>query len=312
MLETPLILPAGWSFRRPSLQELRDRGNILDLFTIWEPPRRHGPRRYVVGVDTSDALDGGDLSAVEVLRVGTLQEPAEQVAQFITNSIQPGPLAYVVAAIGQYYRDEDGVEAKVAVERTHHGLSTIDTLHLHLGYTNQYTWEYYDVKDPTLRFSTVLGWSTTPRSRPPLVDKFRTAVTTYCPVTNQPDLIINSPYTLDELQDFQTEGALWEAAAARGAHDDSLIALAIAYIVSWRLQAGETEPLEDRRRRRAEQQAILEQAAKQPVKLDYRNTPFTATQVQNLGGVPTDGELEERIADLRAMDDTLDEMAGRW
>src|SRR5262245_6285294 len=109
----PLLLPAGWGMRRPGMAELQDRASLLDLFTVWEPPRRHGPRRYVIGVDTSDALGGGDRSAIEVLRVGTLQEPAEQVAEFITESIQPGHLAYVVCAIGQWYRDEDGVEAKV-------------------------------------------------------------------------------------------------------------------------------------------------------------------------------------------------------
>lgn len=155
MLE-PLILPAGYGFRRPSLEEIRDRPDALDLCVIWEQPRRRGPRRYVLGVDVADGI-GSDRSVIEVLRVGTIDEPAEQVAEYCTDTIEPGPFAYIVQALGQHYRDEDGVEAKVAVERTHHGLSTIDTLHLHLQYSNLYVWEYYDVKNPEQRFSQSLG-----------------------------------------------------------------------------------------------------------------------------------------------------------
>ncbi len=307
----PLLLPKGWGMRRPALSEMRDRSDLLDLFTIWEGPRRRGPRRYVIGVDTSDGL-GLDRSAIEVLRVGTLEEPAEQVAEYVTSSVEPGPLAYIVQAIGQWYRDEDDVEAKVAIERTHHGLSTIDTLHLHLGYQNQYVWEYYDVKDPERRFSQSLGWSTTPRSRPVLIDKLRTALVTLDPITGLPDLITHSPILHDELKDFQTDGALWEAAAARGATDDCVMSLGIANIVAWRLQAGETEPIEDRRRRRSEQTALLKQAAGESARMDWRNSPATAEDVRH--GVSSEDEvpLDEQLNDMRSSDHGIDDHGFGW
>ena len=93
-------------------------------------------------------------------------------------------------------------------------------MQLHLGYTHFYRWEYYDEHDPSRRFSTRIGWLTTPRTRPMLLDKLKSALTTLDPVTGQPDLLTHSPFLHDECKDFQTEGALWEAEAARGAFDD--------------------------------------------------------------------------------------------
>src|SRR5690349_21290289 len=105
----PVLLPAGYGFREPFPGELTERG-ILDTLTIWEPPRRRGPRRYYLGVDVSDGL-GQDNSVVQVLREATLEEPAEQVAEYVSGAMLPAGLAYVVQAIGQYYADEDGYEA---------------------------------------------------------------------------------------------------------------------------------------------------------------------------------------------------------
>lgn len=302
----PVLLPSGYGFRRPSADEIRTRNSILDLLTIWESPRTRGHRRYYLGVDVADGL-GNDRSVIEVVRAGTLDEPAEQVAEYASDQIAPAALAYVVQSIGQYYRDEDHVEALVAVEQTHHGLSTIDTLHLHLGYHHQYRWEYFDAADPNKRFSTSYGWYTTPRTRPILVDKLRSALTTLDPVTGLPDLITHSALLHDELQDFQTAGALWEAAAARGAHDDTVMALAIAYVVSLRMQAGETEPLEERRRRKSEQLATLAQAAAhEGDPPDWRNTPATADEMNHWVGQDEEPEdLDQQLYDPRAHDDTL-------
>ncbi len=133
LVDDGLLLPKGYGFRRMPLVELRERTNLFDTLLIWEGPRRHGPRRYVIAVDVSDGL-GQDRSVIEVARMGTIEEPAEQVAQYVSDQIAPMALAYVIQAIGQYYVDEDGVEALVAIECNNHGLSTQDTLQLHLGY----------------------------------------------------------------------------------------------------------------------------------------------------------------------------------
>ncbi len=304
LVDDGLLLPKGYGFRRMPLVELRERTNLFDTLLIWEGPRRHGPRRYVIAVDVSDGL-GQDRSVIEVARMGTIEEPAEQVAQYVSDQIAPMALAYVIQAIGQYYVDEDGVEALVAIECNNHGLSTQDTLQLHLGYQHWYRWEFYDAADPAARFSNKIGWLTTTRTRPLLLDKFKSALTTIDPITGLPDYVTHSPLLHDELRDFQTQGALWEAEAARGAHDDCVMASAIANYVCWRLQAGETEPVEERRRRRSEESARIAAAADASTRTppDWRNTPCTAEEMQALAG--QDGEVEDldhQLADPRGID----------
>ena len=296
-MSEPLILPSGYGFRRMRPGELTSRGSILDACAIWEAPRKRGPRRYVVSADVSDGL-GQDRSVVEVLRAGTIEEPTEQVAEYVSDAILPAQLSYVVQALGTYYRDEDGVEAQAAIEVNSHGLTTQDTLQLHLGYGHFYIWEYYDAATPDKRFSTKIGWYTTPRTRPQLLTKLHAALQTTDPITGLPDLVTHSPFLHEELRDFQTEGALWEAAAAKGAHDDAVMAIAIGNYVCWRLQGGEREPLEERRRRRSEQQALLAAAASQTETPDWRNTACTADEMADFLG----DEPEEIDATLYATD----------
>jgi hypothetical protein len=303
-----IILPKGYGFRTPRPGELLARGSLLDVLEVFERPRTRGERRYVIGVDVGDGI-GQDRSVVNVTRVGTLQEPAEQVAQYVSDAVLPVGLAYTIQTLGQWYLDEDGYEALVAVEVNNHGLATQNALQLHLGYTHFYVWEYYDAHDPSRRLSTKIGWATTPRTRPLLLAKFHAALTTTDPITNFSDYIIHSPLLLDELKDFQTEGALWEAAAAAGAHDDCIMAAAIAYYVAWTQQAGETEPLEDRRRRRSEQQVLAAAAAAEGAAggpPDWRNTPATADEHNAWAGKGGDVEdLDEQLYDPRAHDESV-------
>lgn len=289
----PLILPRGYGFRSPMKGEIAARG-ILDALVIYEAPRRRGRAKYVIGADVSDGL-GQDRSVAEVVRLGTIEEPAEQVAEYASDQMLPAGFAYVLQTLGQYYRSaDDGVEACVAIETNSHGLTTQDTLQLHLGYGHFYIWEVLDAADPGKRQTTKVGWYTTPRSRGPLLAKLRDAICTYDPITGLPDLVTHSPFLHEEFQDFQTDGALWEAAAARGARDDRVMALAIANYVAHRLQGGESEPLEDRRRRRSEQVALLARASEDAVtRPDYRNQPFTAEETMLLEGTGLEDHPEE-------------------
>jgi hypothetical protein len=224
------------------------------------------------------------------LRIGTVDRVEEQVAQFLTDRLPPAAFAYIVDAIGRLYRWPNGREAMAAIECNNHGLSVQDTLQLHLGYQHFYTWEVLDQADPAKRFTTRMGWVTTPKTRPILLDQFYTGVTTIDPITGYSDCRINSSFTLEEMRDFQTEGALWEAEAARGAHDDALIAAAIAHYVAWRLMAGETEPLADRRRRRHDEE-VRRLRSSDGARRDFRNTDTLAADATWVG--PLDGEEED-------------------
>ena len=280
MLELPLEVPKGFGFRRLGLLELRERPTLLDTLLLFEPPRRglqHRDTRYILSADISDGI-GKDRTSIDVIRIGTVDEPAEQVAHFFSDCRTPTQAAYVIDALGHFYADSDGLEALVAVEVNNHGLSTQDTLQLHLGYSHFYRWEILDASNPSKRFRPTIGWTTTNRTRPIILDKLYEAITTLDPLSGLPDYRINSPHTQNELADFQTEGALWEAEASRGAHDDALLSSAIGYYVAWRQAGGEHEPLADRRRRRAEEKVRADASAGAKGR-DWRNSSYTFDEI---------------------------------
>jgi len=270
-------VPPGYGFRRLTPDQLRALPSLRhSVLAIWEYPRPRGRRRYIMSVDVADGL-GLDYSVIDVVREPTIEEPAEQVAQYVTNVVDAKNLAFICDAIGRFYPDEDGIEALAAIETNNHGLSTQDTLQLHLGYGHFYVWEYADSASPDRRYSTKIGWVTSPRTRPLLLSAFHSAITTFDPITHAPDFILNSPITRGELRHFVTEGTIGEAAAARGQHDDGVMAGAIGYYVAWRMAGGETEPIAERRRRRAALQAATVESG--GVRLDWRNSPATAEEV---------------------------------
>lgn len=277
-------IPPGYGLHRLASRDLASRNSLLDILQVWQHPRKG--HRYVLGADVGDGL-GKDRSVVDVIRLATIEEPEEEVAQFVTDSLDTKAFAYVVQTIGQMYRWPDGREALAAIEINNHGMGVQDMLQLHLGYRHFYVWEVVDQADPAKRFTTRIGWVTTPKTRPLLLGNFYAAVTTTDPISGYADLRLNSPFTLDEMRDFQTDGALWEAEAARGAHDDCLIACAIAHTVAWRLLGGESEPTADRRRRRQEEEL---RRLRQGVvdRLDFRNSDATAEEQKAQEAAPGD------------------------
>jgi hypothetical protein len=287
-------VPQGVGFRRIHVPELKLRQDLFGTLQIWEHPRKRGPRRYILGIDVADGV-GLDRSVIAVHRQGTLEDEEEQVALYVNDTVTPGQFAYIVDAVMGLYTDEDGYEAMAAIECNNHGLSVQDTLQLHLSRSHFYRWEYLDAADPSHRYSTKIGWVTTPRTRPMLLDKLYTALTTIDPITHRTELLVHSKMLFDELADFQTEGALWEAEAARGAHDDLVLATAIAHYISFRLHGGEQEPLSERRARLHAERAA--RAASGPVgvaKRDWRSTGCTADEWK--AGVDPD-EVQDNLYD---------------
>ena len=273
-------VPPGYGFRRLDAAALAAMPNLRQgVLAIWEYPRVRGPRRYILGVDVSDGL-GQDYSVIDVIRQPTIEEPGEQVAQYVTNRLDPKALAFVCDAVGRYYADPDGIEALAAIETNNHGLATQDTLQLHLGYSHFYVWEYADAASVERRYSTRIGWVTSPRTRPLLLASFYGAVTAFDPITSQPDFVLNSPITRGELRHFVTQTGIGEAEAARGQHDDCVMAAAIGYYVAWRMAGGEVEPVAERRRRRSAANAAASAAA--TPRPDYRNSPATAEEADDL------------------------------
>jgi hypothetical protein len=292
-------VPPGYGFRRLAATDLAALPSLrASVLAIWEYPRPRGRRRYVLGVDVADGL-GQEYSVVSVVREPTIDEPAEEVAQYVSNLVDTKQLAFIVDAIGRFYADEDGIEAMAAIETNSHGLATQDTLQLHLGYSHFYVWEYADARDPDHRYSTKIGWYTSPRSRPILLTSFRDAVITVDPISSQPDFILNSPTTRSELRHFITPDLLANAEHARGQFDDAIFASAIGYYVAWRLAGGEAEPIAEKRRRRAAirqgEEARIAAGGHAVAAPDWRNTPTTAAEAD--ARLEADDEFADDLTD---------------
>lgn len=287
-------VPPGYGFRRVRGLDLKTLPNLRDsVLAIWEYPRQRGRRRYIMSVDVGDGL-GGDYSVIGISRLPTIEEPAEQVAKFISNVLTPTQIAFVCDAVGRLYVDEDGIEACAAIECNNHGLSVQDTLQLHLGYTHFYVWEYADSASPDRRYSTRIGWLTTERTRPILLDKFYEATTTLDPISGLPDYRINCPVTRGELRHFlipdEPGSTLGDARAASGQHDDCVMESAIGYYVAYRHAGGETEPIAERRRRREALKA--RQTESHGSRPDWRNTAVSSEEADQ-GVDHADDEFED-------------------
>lgn len=233
---------------------------LMGKCVVWQLPN---PMKYtyVISADVGEGIKQ-DRSVAQITRLGTVEEPEEQVAEFVSDEIDPIDFAGVIDAMGRFYCDEAKVPALCAVEVNNHGLATQRELSRHLGYENFYIWQVEDSADPTRRFTNRVGFYTNRSTRPPLIQLFVKKVKTVDPNTGVPDYKINSPFLLEELRAFQTMGALFEASAEDGAHDDCIMSAAIGLYVCQTLQFEMYESTADSRRRKEEERARQAQQEK--------------------------------------------------
>jgi hypothetical protein len=180
----------------------RDNQQLL----VWLPPAAQ--REYIVGVDPAGGGPQGDYACAQVIERTSGLQCAELRGHFT-----PGELAARTAAMAREYRG-----ALVAVERNNHGYGVLAHLVAGERYEN-----LYPRGGPP-------GWLTTAASRPAMLENFA-AVLAAAPG------LIQSPRLLEECRAFvrHPDGS---SAAAAGAHDDCVLAMAIALAVRREL-AGE-------------------------------------------------------------------------
>ncbi len=277
-----LVVPQGYGFLRVGLKVFPD--DLYDRLIVWELPRKDS--RYVVSVDVGDGI-GRDRSVVDVTRMGTIKEPDEQVAQFVSAYVDPVGLAPIVDAVGRLYAGADGTEALCAIEINNHGLVTQSELQLHHGYSNLYQWRVWDAFDPEDARRKSAGWVTNQRTRPMMLALYLRKLKSIDPVTGMPDYRINSPLTMEELRSFQTLAGIREAEADPtnpNAHDDCIMAGAIGVQVSNIEQLESDEPLDQTRRRMNEEKARrVAQDVQQEESRDYINQDFTVEESRSSG-----------------------------
>jgi hypothetical protein len=155
-------------------------------------------RHYIVGVDAAGGGSEGDYACAQVIDRELGMQCAELHGHF-----PPMELARKVAALGRKYE-----YALLAVERNNHGYGVLAHLK-DMGYERLFQQGGQD------------GWLTSMVTRPSMIENLAAIVVT------QPELF-HSPRLLGELRTF-VRHADGNTAGATGAHDDCVMAMAIAF-----------------------------------------------------------------------------------
>jgi hypothetical protein len=174
--------------------ESKDNGRLM----IWLPPQEK--KQYIIGVDAAGGGTDGDYACVQVVDRGTGLQCAEWHGHF-----PPYELARNVVQLGKQFRN-----ALVAVERNNHGYGVLAHLK-DLGYENLFVRDGQE------------GWPTNVVTRPAMIENLAAIL------IEEPSLF-HSARLLGELKTF-VRHADGHGAAAEGAHDDCVMAMAIALAV---------------------------------------------------------------------------------
>ena len=182
--------------------------------------RTHDPgERYVIGADVAMGVSQGDYSVAQVL-----DTRKRQVAVW-RGQVHPDYFADVLYELGFYYN-----EALVIVENNGHGILTCTRLGKDYAYPNFYTETVID--KITDKETTKLGFTTTAKTKPLIIDELRASV-------REGELKLNDKTTLREMMTYVvTQTGSMEAEP--GCHDDCVMSLALCN----HIHEGSWEPIE--------------------------------------------------------------------
>ncbi len=180
--------------RATKAAQSQDNGRLM----IWLPPKQG--KHYIIGVDTAGGGSEGDYACAEVIERTIGLQCAELRGHF-----PPLELARRVVDLGQTYG-----QALLAVERNNHGYGVLAHLR---------DMEYQNIFEK----GGELGWLTSAATRPAMIENMVAVL------VSRPELF-QSGRLLEECRTFvrHPDG---NAAAAEGAHDDCVMAMAIALAV---------------------------------------------------------------------------------
>jgi hypothetical protein len=180
--------------RAPKPTQMQDNERLM----IWCPAQ--AGRRYIVGVDAAGGGADGDYACAQVID----RELGLQCAE-LRGHFPPMELAKRIVELGRDY-----FEALLAVERNNHGYGVLAHLR-DLNYKNIF------------EKGGELGWLTSAVSRPMMIENMVAVMAV------EPELF-QSRRLLEECRTF-VRRADGSAAAADGAHDDCVMAMAVALAV---------------------------------------------------------------------------------
>jgi hypothetical protein len=183
------------------INESADHGRLLTFFPPVPAGKGYAAKQYIIGVDPAGGGTYGDYSCVQVIEKKNGVQCAELRGHFSIHE-----LAARVALLARKYND-----ALVAVERNNHGYAVLVSLTMSQGYTNLY------------KADGQTGWLTNVATRPRMLENL-TGLLSAAP------FMFLSPRLLEEFRTFirHPDGT---CSAAAGAHDDTVMAMAIAEAV---------------------------------------------------------------------------------
>lgn len=167
--------------------------------TAWFPPA--AGCRYIVAVDSAGGGEEGDFGAVQVIDRETGLQCAE-----LQERLRPAELAKVAVELAKEYHG-----ALIAVERNNHGAAVL----AYIETTEHYAQVYWQGGDP--------GWLTTAISKPEMTARLGSLL------EQRPEMF-RSQRLLGECRTFVGR-ARGRTGAANGAHDDLVMAMAVAQAV---------------------------------------------------------------------------------
>lgn len=174
-------------------------------YKVWEEPQPFA--KYYIGVDCAEGLGGiNDYNALIVL-----DKDLKQVAQFHSNTIKPYQFAEIVNAVGHHYN-----KALLVVEKASAGSAVLEKLYNDFKYRNIYKHKEFDQRGKIIK---KIGFVTSAKSKPILINDT-------VEYFENGDVFIQSKELLEEMKLYTySEGKM---NAARGTHDDLVIALCLA------------------------------------------------------------------------------------
>ncbi len=169
--------------------------------------KHDGGMQYVIGADVAMGVRNGDWSVAQVL-----DSKKRQVATW-RGQVHPDYFAEVLKALGEYYN-----EAFIIVENNSHGILTCTRLGKDFAYPNFYT--EVQVDKLTDRETVKLGFTTTSKTKPLIIDQLRASV-------RENEIELNDKTTIREMMTYiVTESGAMEAEPS--CFDDCVVSLALA------------------------------------------------------------------------------------
>lgn len=196
---------------RPPLKGWLHRGDFVTFnetedgaLSVYEMPEDLDT--YVIGADVAEGLEHGDYCSAHVIRWRT-----KAVVAVWHGHIPPAEFAEILADLGTFYNS-----ALIGVEVNNHGLTTCKYLKDWYTYPNIFYSRIVDER--TKKVTQKIGWSTTKKTRPLMLDGVATMI-------NEGSLTIEDKPTIHELRTFVRD----EYGRMRGSpFDDRTMSLAIS------------------------------------------------------------------------------------